>query len=452
MTGLAAWAGQWLWGSGTLALLMGTGVFLTVRLRFLPWRNLGYALSSALGRKARRRAAPGEVSPFSALMTALGATVGTGNIVGVATALTAGGPGALVWMELAALVGMSTTFTECLLSVRWRQRGRDGAFTGGPMYVMRRGLGGRPGRILGAAFALFAVGVSLGMGSAAQASAMTQAAGAAFGIPTWICALAAAALVLPAVLGGRRSVAAVSTLVVPAMLGVYLAASAAVILGNLAHLPESLGLILRCAFSPRAAAGGAAGCAVTALDALRYGVSRGVFSNEAGLGSAGICAASAASDSPVRQAYIGMTGVFFDTTVVCTATALAICCSGVLGQADGAALTILAFQTVLGPLGGALVAFSVLLFAFSSILGWAYQGEQAFAYLTGGRWLLPYRCVFVLSVFCGGAGAPEAVLIWSDLCNALMCLPNLTSLLLLSGTAAREARRCQSVIRSEGNR
>ena len=205
------------------------------------------------------------------------------------------------------------------------------------MYVMRRGLGGRPGRILGAAFALFAVGVSLGMGSAAQASAMTQAAGAAFGIPTWICALAAAALVLPAVLGGRRSVAAVSTLVVPAMLGVYLAASAAVILGNLAHLPESLGLILRCAFSPRAAAGGAAGCAVTALDALRYGVSRGVFSNEAGLGSAGICAASAASDSPVRQAYIGMTGVFFDTTVVCTATALAICCSGVLGQADGAA-------------------------------------------------------------------------------------------------------------------
>lgn len=439
-----------LWGPGTLALLVGTGAFLTLRTRFLPWRNLGYALRAALGREARVRGRDGDVTPFASLMTALAATIGTGNIVGVATALVAGGPGALVWMELAALPGLSTKLAECLLAVKFRRRNHRGEMSGGPMYVMRDGLG-RPGAVMGAAYALFAVCSSFGIGGMAQANSIAGALEASFGMPVRITGLVTAGLALAVILGGVKSVARASAAVVPVMAALYLGAALAVLWGCRENLPAGIVQILRCAVSPRAAAGGAAG---TLMNTVRWGVARGVFSNEAGMGSAGISAASAATTSPARQGYIGMTGAFFDTCVVCTVTGLAICCSGVLGTADaagnavdGAALTILAFRSVLGPAGGLLVSVSIVLFAFTSILGGAYQGEKAFEYLFGTQRVLLYRLAFVLAAAWGAAAELEAVFRFSDICNALMCLPNLLCLLLLSGLTARELEAFQPEVR-----
>ena len=438
-----------LWGPGTLALLVGTGAFLTLRTRFLPWRNLGYALGAALGREARVKGRDGDVTPFASLMTALAATIGTGNIVGVATALVAGGPGALVWMELAALLGLSTKLAECLLAVKFRRRNRRGEMSGGPMYVMREGLG-RPGAVMGAAYALFAVCSSFGIGGMAQANSIAGALEASFGVPVRITGLVTAGLALAVIRGGVKSVARASAAVVPVMAALYLGAAVAVLWSCRENLPAGVGQILRCAVSPRAAAGGAAG---TLMNTVRWGVARGVFSNEAGMGSAGISAAAAAS-SPARQGYIGMTSAFFDTCVVCTVTGLVICCSGVLGAVDaagnavdGAALTILAFRSVLGPAGGLLVSVSVVLFAFTSILGGAYQGEKAFEYLFGTRRILIYRLAFALVAAWGAAAELEAVFCFSDICNALMCLPNLLCLLLLSGLTARELEAFQPEVR-----
>ena len=445
MTAFLTALDHFLWGPGTLVLLMGTGLFLTVRTRFLPWRNLGWAIRSALGREARRTGADGAVSPFSSLMTALAATIGTGNIVGVATALTAGGPGALVWMELAAMAGLSTKFAECLLAVKYRRRSH-GELYGGPMYVMRDRLGSK---WLGALFAFFAVCASFGIGSMVQANAIAESLDTAFSIPATVTGPVTAALALLILLGGARQVSAVSAVMVPAMAVFYLAAGLAVIAGNLEQLPGALLAMLQCAFSPRAAAGGAVGTA-SMLAAARWGVARGVFSNESGLGSAAISAAAAATDSPVRQGYISMTGTFFDTMVVCTVTGFAICCSGVLGKADGAALTILAFRSVLGPAGGIFVSVSIVLFAFSTILGWAYQGETALAFLLGPGARAPYRCLFTLAALWGAGQRVELVFRLSDICNALMCLPNLLCLLCLSGEVARDAVSFQAVIGPKG--
>lgn len=443
-------ADDFLWGPGTLALLVGTGLFLTIRTRFRPWRNLGYALRTALGREARVKGRDGDVTPFASLMTALAATVGTGNIVGVATALVAGGPGALVWMELAALAGLSTKLAECLLAVKFRHRNSRGEMCGGPMYVMRDGLG-RPGAALGALYALFALCSSFGIGGMAQANSIAGAVEESFGVPVWITGLVTAGLALIIILGGVKSVARASAAVVPVMAALYLGAALAVLWGCRANLPAGVAQMFRCAVSPRAAAGGAAG---TLMNTVRWGVARGVFSNESGMGSAGMSAASAATGSPARQGYIGMTGAFFDTCVVCTVTGLVICCSGVLGAVDGAgnavdgaALTILAFRSVLGPAGGLLVSVSVVLFAFTSILGGAYQGERAFEYLFGTRRVLLYRLAFTLAAAWGAAAELEAVFCFSDVCNALMCLPNLLCLLLLSGTVARELELFQSETR-----
>lgn len=450
-----AYIDQLVWGPWTLALLMGTGAFLTLRTRFLPWRNLGWALKSALGREARSAGGQGEISPLSALMTSLAATIGTGNIVGVATALVAGGPGALVWMELSALLGLSSRCAECLLAVKYRCR--DGSPRGGPMYTMRRGL---PQRRLGAAlavlFALFTVLASFGMGNMAQSNSMASALAGRFGVPPEAAGAAAVCLVLLVTAGGIRRVSRVAGAVVPAMAALYLLAGLAVLAGHLTALPGSLAEMLRLAFSPAAAAGGAAGTAASsAWEAARWGIARGCFSNEAGMGSAAIPAAAAAG-SPARQGYLNMAGTVADTFVICTVTGLAICASGVLGTADaagapvnGAALTALAFETVLGPAGGLLVDLSVVLFAFSTILGWACFGEAAFAYLTGGRGLPLYRLIYALAVFPGAVQKLETVWALSDIFNALMAAPNLISLLLLSGTVRRELAAFQPVIRRE---
>ena len=446
-----------IWSYAMLALLMGTGVFLTIRTHFLPWRNLGWALRSVLGRESRTAGKDGEVSPFSALMTTLAATIGTGNIAGVATALVAGGPGALVWMELAALFGLSSKCAECLLAVKYRRRTPSGEFRGGPMYTMRIGLGGRTGAALAAFFALSAVLVSLGMGNMAQANSMAAALSGSFGISPRMTGAVTAGLALAVILGGIRRIARISSTVVPAMAAVYLLAGLAVLLGHLPALPKAVAEMFRLAFTPAAAAGGAAGTVTASmLDAARWGLARGCFSNEAGMGSAAIPAASAAASSPARQGYLNMAGVVFDTLVICTVTGLCICVSGVLGIEDasgapvnGAALTSLAFQTVLGPLGGTLVDVSIVLFAFSTILGWEYCGETAFAYLTGERGVLFYRVVFALAAYAGAVQSLELVWNLSDIFNALMAVPNLVSLLLLSGTTVRELAAFQPVIRRE---
>ena len=454
----AARIDQLVWGPWMLALLVGTGAFLTLRTRFLPWRNLGWALKSTFSREARSAGEGGEVSPFSALMTTLAATIGTGNIAGVATALVAGGPGALVWMELSALLGLSSKCAECLLAVKYRRKTGLGEFRGGPMYTMRCGLRQRRlGAALAFFFAVSTVLASLGMGNMAQSNSVAAALAGSFGVPARITGAVTAVLALAVILGGIRRIARVAGVVVPFMAALYLLAGLAVLLGRLPALPGAVAQILRLAVSPAAAAGGAAGTiTASVLDAARWGIARGCFSNEAGMGSAAISAASAASSSPARQGYLNMTGTVVDTLVVCTVTGLCICASGVLGATDasgapinGAALTSLAFQTVLGPLGGLLVDVCIALFAFSTILGWAYYGETALAYLTGGRGLLPYRLVYALAAYIGAVESLELVWNLSDIFNALMAVPNLVCLLLLSGTAARELRAFQPVIRRE---
>lgn len=431
-----------LWGPGTLVLLTGTGLFLTLRTRFLPWRNLPRALAGVLSRESRSARSTGDVSPFSALMTTLAATIGTGNIVGVATALAAGGPGALVWMELSAALGLSSKCAECLLAVKYRQRNARGEMCGGPMYVMRRAI--RPrwlGALLGGIFALSTLLASFGIGDMTQSNSIAAALETVFGIPALLTGAVVSLLALAILSGGIRSIARAASLVVPAMALLYLGAAAAVILGNRAALPGVLEEILSRAFTPGATAGGAAGTAAATLaDTVRYGVSRGVFSNEAGMGSAAISAASAATDSPARQGYLNMTATVFDTMLVCTVTGLAIYCSGVLESSghNGAALTIAAFETVLGPAGAGVVAVCVALFAFSTILGWEYLGEKAFEFLLGTRLVGLYRGTFVLLCLLGAVAKLELVFAVSDLFNALMVLPNLMCLLLCSGTVARE--------------
>ena len=452
-----AYVDQRVWGPGMLVLLMGTGVFLTLRTRFLPWRNLGWALKSVLGRDSRAKAGgAGDVSPFSALMTTLAATIGTGNIVGVATALVAGGPGALVWMEISALFGLSSKCAECLLAVKYRQRDAGGEMRGGPMYTMCAALRWkRLGGALAFLFALFTVLASLGMGDMAQANSIAGALADSFSVPARTTGVAVALLALVVILGGIRRIAGVCSVVVPLMAVLYLLAGTAVLLGHLSALPGAVAEMFRLAFSPAAAAGGAAGTmTASALNAARWGIARGCFSHEAGMGSAAIPAASAATDSPARQGYVNMTGVFFDTTVICTVTGLCICASGVLGTADasggqvnGVALTALAFKTVLGPLGGLLVSLGIVLFAFSTILGWEFCGETAFAFLFGRRAIPLYRILFALAAFLGATQSLEVVWNLSDIFNALMAVPNLISLLFLSGTAARELEAFQPEIR-----
>lgn len=442
------------WGPVMLVLLVGTGIFLTIRTRFLPWRNLGYALRSVMSRESRTRSrGTGDVSPFSALMTALAATIGTGNIVGVATALASGGPGALVWMELSAAFGISSKLSECMLAVKYREVNDRGEMSGGPMYTMRKGLKWkRLGAILAFLFALFTVMASFGIGDMTQAHSIAEAIYDTFTVPTWVVGAVITVLALVVVIGGIKSISKVSTIVVPVMAVFYLIAGLIVIIGNFHAVPSAIVVMFRMAFSPEAAAGGFAGTITTSvLSAAHYGVARGCFSNEAGMGSAAITAASATTDHPVRQGYINMTGTFFDTIVICTITGLCICTSGVLGAidpatgaaVDGSALTILAFETVLGRGGAVLVTIAITLFAFSTILGWEYHGEKAFEYLFGMKSIMLYRIAFALVAFVGATQSLEVVWNISDIFNALMAVPNLICLLLLSGTVARELEKFQ---------
>lgn len=448
---------DFVWGPVMLVLLVGTGIFLTFRTRFLTWRNLGYALKSTLSKEARTKSrGEGDVSPFSALTTALAATIGTGNIVGVATAMVSGGPGALVWMWISAAFGLTSKFSECMLAIKYREVNEKGEMSGGPMYTMKKGLKNKKlGAVLAWFFALFAVIASFGIGNMTQGNSISGAIKATFHVPTGVTGIVITVLSLLIIVGGIKSISKVSSVVVPVMAIFYVICGVIVIIGNIANLPAGVAMIFKMAFSVKAVGGGLCGTIVASMmNAMRYGVARGVFSNEAGMGSAAITAAAATTDNPVRQGYINMTGTFWDTIVVCTITGLAIASSGVLGMTDadgalltGSDITIAAFQTVLGSGGGWLVTIGITLFAFSTILGWEYHGEKAFEYLLGThKYNMVYRVVFSLIAYFGCTQTLSLVWNFSDIANALMAIPNLICMLMLSGEIAKDIRNFQPEI------
>ncbi|KNZ41000.1 sodium:alanine symporter [Acetobacterium bakii] len=440
---------NFVWGPVMLALLMGTGIFLTIRLKFLPWRNLGYALKSVFKKPdPSKKEDKGDISPFQSLMTALAATIGTGNIVGVATAMVLGGPGALVWMWISALFGLSTKYGESVLAVKYRETNAQGEMAGGPMYAMKNGFKIKwIGSILAVLFSVFAVIASFGIGNMTQANSISSSVLNTFGVPTWITGLIITTLALVVLLGGIKSIGKVSGILVPFMAVFYFAAGILVILINIENVPAGVAQIFTMAFSPTAIAGGIGGSIIASmLTAMRWGVARGVFSNEAGLGSAPIAAAAAKTDHPSRQGYINMTGTFFDTLVVCSITGLVIASSGVLGTMDaagklisGADLTIMAFESALGPIGGWIVTLGIMLFAFSTILGWEYYGEKSLEYLIKAPIVIKaYRFIYCLVAFVGATTALQIVWDFSDTMNGLMAIPNLISLLVLSNVIAKE--------------
>lgn len=440
---------NFVWGPVMLALLMGTGIFLTVRLKFLPWRNLGYALKSVFAKQdPAKKESSGDISPFQSLMTALAATIGTGNIVGVATAMVLGGPGALVWMWISALFGLSTKYGESVLAVKYRETNKEGEMAGGPMYAMKNGFKNKTiGAVLAVLFSAFAVIASFGIGNMTQANSIASAVVGTFGIPTWITGAVITILALVVLLGGIKSIGRVCGVIVPFMAVFYFVAGILVIIINFENLPAGISQIFTMAFSPTAVAGGVGGTVIASmLSAMRWGVARGVFSNEAGLGSAPIAAAAAKTDHPSRQGYINMTGTFFDTLVVCSITGLVIASSGMLGTMteagkllSGAALTIAAFESALGPIGGYIVTIGIMLFAFSTILGWEYYGEKSLEYLIKAPMAVKvYRLFYSLIAFVGATTALQIVWDFSDTMNGLMAIPNLISLLVLSNVIAKE--------------
>ncbi|GAB6401246.1 sodium:alanine symporter family protein [Pseudocoprococcus immobilis] len=454
---------DFVWGPAMLVLLVGTGIFLTIRVGFLTWRNLGYAIKSTLSKEARtQKRGDGDVSPFSALTTALAATIGTGNIVGVATAMVSGGPGALVWMWISACFGLTSKFSECMLAIKYRERNEKGEMSGGPMYTMKKTLPKGFGAVLGWLFALFAVLASFGIGNMTQANSISSALNETVGFSKVAIGVVLTILSLAVIVGGIKSISKVSSVVVPLMAVFYIIAGIIVIIGNIQNIPAGLVMIFKYAFTPQAVTGGVLGNVVASMmAAMQYGIARGCFSNEAGMGSAAITAAAATTDHPVRQAYINMTGTFWDTIVVCSITGLCIASSGMLGQIDpatgslytGSALTIAAFKTVLGPLGGWLVTIGIALFAFSTILGWEYHGEKAFEYLLNTHKLnIIYRLVFSCVVFFGATMQLDLVWKLSDIANALMAIPNLICMLLLSGEIARDIREFQKILDKERGR
>lgn len=448
---------DFVWGPAMLVLMVGTGIILTVRTRFLTWRNLGHAIKSTFSKEARSTKGDGDVSSFSALTTALAATIGTGNIVGVATAMVSGGPGALVWMWISAAFGLSSKFSECMLAVKYREINEKGEMCGGPMYTMRNALKHKKlGAVMGWLFAFFATIASFGIGNMTQGNSISSALQATFHVPVEATGVVISILVLIIIIGGIKTISSVSSVVVPVMALFYMLCGLIVIFGNLHNLPAGLSMIFQMAFSVKAIGGGMCGTIVASMmNAMRFGVARGVFSNEAGMGSAAISASAASTDSPVQQGYINMTGTFWDTIVVCTITGLAIASSGVLGMTDasgklieGSALTIEAFKTVLGTPGAWLVSIGITLFAFSTILGWEYQGEKAWEYLMGThRYNMIYRIVFSLVVYIGCTQTLKLVWSFSDIANALMAIPNLICLLLLSGEVAEDIRAYQKTLK-----
>ena len=439
MTQVLSTLSGWVWGPVMLALLLGTGIYLTLGLRGIPQRKLGYGFAMLFAGR-RQSAEPGDITPFQALATALSATVGTGNIAGVATAIHLGGPGAVFWMWVTALVGMATKYGEAVLAVNYRQTNSAGQHVGGPMYYIRNGLG-EHWRWLAFLFALFATVAAFGIGNTVQSNSVSQVlAESRFAVPTWLTGLVLAVGVAVVVLGGVQRLARVTEKLVPFMAVVYVIGALAVLAFNIDGVPAAFSLIVTDAFTGTAAAGGFAGAGV--LMAIRFGVARGIFSNEAGLGSAPIAHAAARTDSPVRQGVVAMLGTFIDTIIVCSLTALVIIATGAWDSAStGAALSAEAFTQGLPGPGGAIVSFGLVVFAFSTMLAWSYYGERTAEYLMGSWVVTPYRVLWVIAVFVGAVAQLDLVWLVADVMNALMAIPNLIALLLLSPVIFRLTRR-----------
>lgn len=437
------------WGPVMLVFLVGTGIFLTFKLNFLPWRKLPTALKMVFSPESRKTdKGKGDISPFSALMTALAGTIGTGNIVGVATAMITGGPGALVWMWVAAAFGISTKYAECALAIKYRETNSKGEMCGGPMYTIKNAFKNKKiALILAGAFSVFTVLASFGIGNMSQANSISSSLAKTFSAPSWVTGVVLAVLTGIIIFGGIKSISKVSSVLVPVMAVFYIVSGLIIICANYKNIPAGFLTIWSMAFGGKAVAGGIAGTlTVSVMQSIRYGVSRGVFSNEAGLGSAAITASSVTTDSHVNQGYINMCGTFIDTIVVCTITGLVIASSGLLGTVDsngvmldGADLTIACFESVLGKPGAIVVSVGILLFAWSTILGWEYQGEKALEFLFKKRIICYiYRVVFAIMVFFGSVAALDVAWSFSDIANGLMAIPNLISLVVLSGVLRKD--------------
>jgi AGCS family alanine or glycine:cation symporter len=428
---------NFVWGPPSLALLVGTGIFLTLRLRGVQFTALVPSLRLALIVR-EEKGGTGDVSHYQALMTALAATVGTGNIAGVATAIAAGGPGALFWMWITGLVGMATKFAEAVLAVKYRVTDDRNEMAGGPMYYIERGLGWR---WLGIVFAGLTAVAAFGIGNLVQANSVADALNATFGVPRPVSGAVIAIATALVVLGGVQSIAKTASVIVPTMIVFYMVGGIIVLAINWRALPEIAVHVFRDAFSPAAAAGGFAGA--TVMQGIRFGIARGVFSNESGLGSGAIAAAAARTRHPVSQGLVSMTQTFIDTLVVCSITGFAIIATGAWQSGDtGAALTTRAFSTGLpGAWGGSIVAMALVMFAFSTLLGWSYYGEKALEYLVGStRFVRYYRVAWVAATFVGAVTSLEVVWNIADVFNGAMAIPNLIALVLLSGVVVSETR------------
>ncbi|HJV93340.1 MAG TPA: sodium:alanine symporter family protein [Azonexus sp.] len=426
------------WGPPMLIAILGTGLYLQLRLKFMPiTKILAGFIMVWRGRKAAPDA-PGEITPYAALMTALAATVGTGNIAGVATAIAVGGPGAMFWMWMTALVGMATKYSEVLLAVHYRETDDHGEQIGGPMYAIKNGLG-RHWRWLGTAFALFGGLAGFGIGNMVQSNSIAGALNASFGISPWVSGVVMTVLTGFVLLGGVKRIGAVAEKLVPFMCVGYVVASLTVLGIFAEQIPAAFALIISSAFNPVAATGGFAGAAV--MMAMRYGVARGIFSNEAGLGTAGIAQAAGQTRNSVESGLVGMMGTFIDTIVVCTMTGLVLIVTGTWSSGlKGAELSASAFTMAFPGFGGQFLAIALTIFAYTTILGWAYYGEKCWEYLVGTSVEKPYRVLWTIFVLVGAVTQLDFVWLVADTLNAFMALPNLVSLLLLSPVIARLTR------------
>lgn len=426
---------SFLWGWPMMILLLGTHIFMTIRLR-CPQRKLFTAIRLSI---KRDKDASGDVSQFGALATALAATIGTGNIIGVATAIALGGPGAVFWCWITGVFGIATKYAEGLLAIKYRVQTPTGKMLGGPMYALEKGLGWKTMAIL---FAIFTMIASFGIGNTVQANAIATIANNTYGISPWIMGAVVCGLTAAVIIGGVKSIAKVCGMLVPFMALFYIVGCIYILFVNHNYVWPAISLILKCAFSPEAAGGGFAGSSIMMV--ARYGLARGLFSNESGLGSAPIVAAAAQTRNPVRQALVSSTGTFWDTVIICALTGIVIVSSIIaypdISYHDGAALTKMAFGKI-PYVGEPLLSFGLLTFAFSTILGWSYYGERAVEYLKGKKWSYVYRLLYIVAVYVGSIASLNIVWNIADCMNALMAIPNLLSLLFLNGILVHETRK-----------
>jgi AGCS family alanine or glycine:cation symporter len=418
---------SFIWGPFTLVLLLGVGIYLSLGLKLMPWRQLIHAFKLLL--RGRKSEGDGEIPPFQALMTAMSATVGTGNIAGVAAAIFIGGPGAIFWMWITALFGMATKYAEAVLAVKYRETDDLGRYVGGPMYYIKNGLG-KNWHWLGFLFALFGTVAAFGIGNMVQSNSVADALSSNFGVNTTTTGLVIAGLAALVILGGIKRIGTVASKLVPIMAILYIAGSLIIILSNISEVPAALGVIVDSAINGHAAVGGFTGA--TIMMAIQFGIARGVFSNEAGLGSAPIAHAAAQTNNPVHQGMIGMLGTFIDTIIICTMTALVIIISGAWTSGEtGASLSSMAYASSI-PFGEYIISLGLVVFAFTTILGWSYYGERCAEFIFGTKIILPYRLLWIVAVFVGASQKVNLIWILADVMNGFMAIPNLIALGLLS--------------------